>query len=66
LFWGDGGEPLGFEELDAGSLSSEVGFEAHEDERGIGAEMGDFRIPLERVSAFHFKQTCTYLVHDIL
>jgi hypothetical protein len=46
LLRGDGGEALGFEEVDARSLAAEVGFQADEDERGGGAEMEDFWIPL--------------------
>jgi hypothetical protein len=46
LLWGDGGEALGFEEIDARSLAAEVGFQANEDERGDGTEMEDFWIPL--------------------
>ncbi len=43
----DGRESLGFEEVDAGSFVAEIRLEADEDERGVGAEMQDFRVPLE-------------------
>jgi hypothetical protein len=42
----DGSEALGLEEVDAGSLCAEVRFEAYEDERRVGAEVEDFRVPL--------------------
>jgi hypothetical protein len=37
---------LGFEKIDACALRAEVRFEADEDERGCGAEVKDFRVPL--------------------
>ncbi len=43
---GDGSEALGLEEVYAGSFCSEVGFETNEDERGCGAEVEDFGVPL--------------------
>jgi len=38
------------EKLDAGTLSTEIGFEADEDERCCRAEVEDFRIPLSDVN----------------
>ena len=46
LFGCHGCQALAFEEVDAGALGAQVGFEANEDERGCGAEMEDFGIPL--------------------
>ena len=43
---GDGSESLGLEEIDAGALVAQVGLETKEDDRGGGAEMEDFGIPL--------------------
>ena len=37
---------MGFEEVDAGALSAEIGFETDEDEGSCGAEVEDFGIPL--------------------
>lgn len=45
LFLGDGGEALGFKEVDAGSFRAEVGFQPDEDEWCVGAEMENFGIP---------------------
>jgi hypothetical protein len=50
LLFGDGGETLGLEELDAVALGAEIGFEAHEDDGGCGAEVEDFGVPLVDVS----------------
>lgn len=46
LFWRDGCETLCLEQVDAGSLGAEIGFQAHQDEWGGGTEMKDFWIPL--------------------
>lgn len=46
----DGCEALGFEELDAGALVSEVGLEAAKDDGCRRTEVENFRVPLERVS----------------
>jgi hypothetical protein len=37
---------LGFEQVNASALGSEIGFETDEDERGVWAEMEDLWIPL--------------------
>ena len=42
-YWG---QTLGFEEVDAHALGSEVGLEADEHEWRSGAEMEDFGVPL--------------------
>jgi len=47
LFCGNRSETLCLKEFDAVAFVAEVGFEAHEDERGCGAEVKDFGIPLE-------------------
>ena len=52
LFGCHGCQALGFEEVDAGALGAQVGFEANEDERGCGAEMENFGIPLHMVVRF--------------
>ena len=44
-----GRQALGFEEVDTGALRSKIGFETDEDERGCGAEVEDFRIPLQSI-----------------
>lgn len=52
LFGCHGCQALDFEEVDAGAVVAQVGFEANEDERGCGAEMEDFGIPLWMVVRF--------------
>lgn len=42
----DGGEALGLEQLDAGTLCAEVGFETNKDQGGGGTEVEYFRVPL--------------------
>lgn len=42
----DGGEPLCLEHVDARLLVAQVGFEADEDERCVGAKVKDFGVPL--------------------
>lgn len=48
LLWRYGSQALRFEEVDAGSLCSEVGFETDEDEGSCRAEVEDFGVPLLR------------------
>ena len=62
----DGCETLCAEEFDAGSLAAEVGLAAYQDERSVGAEVEDFRIPLNHVSHVDEFEVSSYLVHDIL
>ena len=68
LFGGDGRKALRFEEVDAGALRTEIGFEPDEDDGCGGAEVEDFRVPLRSVS-IEFPRSLLwpgdYLVHDI-
>lgn len=41
-----GRQALGFEHFDARLFVAQVGFEAHEDEGRVGAEVEDFGVPL--------------------
>lgn len=49
LLGSDGGKTLSFQEVDAGPFRAEVGFEPDEDERGRGAEVEDFGVPLSEL-----------------
>ena len=51
LFWCHWRKTLCSQELDAGALIPEIGFEADEDERGGWAEMKNFWVPLRNVSS---------------
>jgi hypothetical protein len=67
LFLSDWGQPLGFEEVDAGTFGSKIRLETNEDKRSVGAEMKDFGVPLQALLAqglSSIKQT-SYLVHDV-
>ena len=76
LFGRHGCQALGFEQVDAGAIVAQVGFQANEDERGCGAEMENFGIPLHIVIRIilewhvgdvkRFRWEAAYLVHDVL
>ena len=66
LLGSDGCQTLCAEEFDAGAFRTEVGFEAHENERSAGAEVRNFRVPLQAVSTVTRTRVLTYLVHHIL
>lgn len=51
LLLSHGREALGLEQVDAGALGAEVGFEADEHEGCVRAEVEDFGVPLWAVSA---------------
>jgi hypothetical protein len=57
LFRRNGSETLSLEEVDAGPFRAEVGFEPDEDQRGRGAEVEDFGVPLqESGSVWHVRR----------
>lgn len=59
----DGGETLRLEHVDARLLVAQVGFEADEDERCVGAKVKDFGVPLSSfVSASHPRQGSSSVV----
>jgi hypothetical protein len=51
LSWCDRRQSLGFEEIDAGFLVAEVGFQTAEDDGCCGAEVEDFGVPLLHILA---------------
>ena len=55
LFRRDGSETLRFQEVDAGSFRAEIGFEPDEDQRGGGAEVEHFRVPLWKGSVWYVR-----------
>lgn len=46
LLWRYGCQTLSFEEINAGALVAEIGFEADKDQRSCWAKVKDFWIPL--------------------
>ena len=46
LLWGDWSETLGAKKFNTGALIAEVGFQAHQNQRGCRTEMEHFGIPL--------------------
>lgn len=67
LLLSDWCQTLCLEKLDTGSLVTEIGFEATEDDWSRGAEMENLRVPLRYVSyGYSARVRCTYLIKNIL
>lgn len=72
LLRGDGCETLCLEHVDTCSLVAQIRLEANEDERGVGAKMEDFGVPLllwlVKLAVCHkqWSQAETYLVQNVL